>query len=262
MDDPLTAPVLLVADDGPVRILTLNRPERRNALDLELRERLGDAIEAAMAEVSVRALVIAGAGGSFCAGGDLTTMEGMTSAAIASRIASVQRVAAVIRGGTIPVVAAVKGAAVGAGLSLALACDRVVAGRGARLGAVFSRVGLAADMGISMTLPERVGVARARQMLLLGDVVEGDEALALGLIDALVESGTAVEAALADARRLAAAPPLAVGAIKRLLGAPPVTFDEGLIREGAEQQALLASADLAEGVAAFRERRPPQFEGR
>ena len=255
-------PVVVIVDRGPVRVLTLNRPERRNAFDLALRVELADALEAAASSPHVRAIVVTGAGGSFCAGGDLSTMDDLTPVSVRHRTSEGIRVPAAIRGGDTPVVAAVEGAAYGAGLSLAMVCDHVVAARDARFGAAFSKVGLGGDFGITLTLPERIGVARARRMLLFAEVLDAESAEGLGMVDALVDPGAALERAVADATRLAAAPPLAVAAIRRQVHAAHPDFDRGLVAEGDEQVALLLSEDLQEGIAAFREGRPPTFRGR
>src|SRR5438067_1260889 len=170
--------VVKCEDDGPVRVVTLNRPEVRNALDLPLRIELGDTLEEAIADTEVRAIVLTGAGPAFCSGGDIATMvDPMTPEQIHERTELAQRVVRAIWAGDKPVLAAVEGAAYGAGLSLALACDRVIAASDARFGAGFTRIGLAGDMGISATLPERLGPARAKQFLLMAQQVNATQAL-------------------------------------------------------------------------------------
>lgn len=255
------ADTVLVRDDGPVRTLTLNRPERRNAIDLELRVSLRDAVREAADAPSVRALVLAGAGGVFCAGGDISTMERMSPAAARDRTAPAHDLVRALRSGK-PAVAAVEGGAFGAGLALALACDHVVAGDDVRVSTSFTRVGLAGDMGISLALAQRLGAARARQMLMLPSEVRGQRLAELGLVDVLVPPDQVRTRAAADAHRLAAGPPLALAALKRRFDHLPTDLDDVLDLEAEDQVRLFGSQDLAEGAAAFHERRDPEFHGR
>jgi 2-(1,2-epoxy-1,2-dihydrophenyl)acetyl-CoA isomerase len=245
---------------GAVAVVTLNRPDKLNAIDIPLRLALADAIEAADRDTSVRAIVLTGAGKAFCSGGDISSMERLAPQEALDRAQLAQRVIRAIWSTDKPVVAAVEGAAFGAGTALAAACDRVVAADDARFSTTFTSVGLAGDMGTYVSLPTRVGVARARQMLLLPQPISAQEALNLGLVDALVEPGTTLEAALADATRLAAGPARALGVIKSLLAvAPGLSPFEVLDREAAHQAALFGSDDFAEGIAAFKEKRRAVF---
>ena len=250
---------VLTEDRGGVRLITLNRPAMRNAIDLDLRVELGDALEAAMADDGIRAIVLTGAGQFFCSGGDVTTMRRMGAAEAEHRTALAQRIVRAILTGPKPVIAAVEGGGYGAGLSLAAACDRVVAADDAVFSVAFQRVGLAGDMGIFATLPHRIGRAQARQLLLFPREIAAAEALALGLVDATVAPGTGLETALADAQRLAAGPARAYAATKRLLGRTDVAMADLLEIEAAEQVRLFDSADFGEGVAAFHEKRRPVF---
>ena len=255
-------PIVLTRDEDRVRVITLNRPQVRNAFNMALRAEVIAAVEAAVADDGVRALVLTGAGGAFCTGGDINTMNTMTNAEAVERAELTQQVVRTLWSGPKPVVAAVEGPAFGAGLSLALACDRVVAAADARFGAAFTRIGLAGDMGITATLAERLGPARAKQFLMFAEQVRAPDALTMGLIDAVTEPGNAVVRALADAQQLAAGPPLALATIKGILRDYPLGREGSLKREAEGMLAIYSSADFAEGVAAFREKRSPKFGGR
>lgn len=256
----VTAAPVLVRDDGAVRTVTLNRPDKRNAIDLDLRVALADAIEAADAEPAVRVIVLTGAGRAFCSGGDITTMERMSPDRAMERTQLAQNVIRAIWRTPKPVLAAVEGSAFGAGTALAAACDRVVAARDVRFSTTFTSVGLAGDMGTYVSLPARVGAARARQMLMLPTPITAAEALAMGLVDAVVEPGEALASAYRDAERLAEGPAEAFGVIKALLAdAGSLHPFDVLEREATHQSRLFDSDDFAEGIAAFREKRRPVF---
>jgi 2-(1,2-epoxy-1,2-dihydrophenyl)acetyl-CoA isomerase len=252
---------VLTEDRGAVRVVTLNRPDKRNAIDLELRVVLAEALEVAMANPAVRAVVLTGSGGTFCSGGDISTMRRQPPQETVPRAEAAQRVIKAIWGGAKPVISAVEGYAFGAGTALAIACDRVVAARDSVFSTAFTGVGLAGDMGIFASLPARVGPARARQLMLLPRRLTGPEAHALGLADRLVESGEALDHALKDADAIAAGPPLALAEIKAMFAAWPRDPWEVLRHEVEAQARLFDTADFSEGIDAFHERRRPVFRG-
>jgi len=249
---------LLVEDHGPVRVLTLDRPERRNALDLPDRRTLFAALRDARADESVRALVLAGSGAIFCSGGDISSMSPDPEVS-RERLDLVNRIARELVTTSLPVVTAVEGGAFGLGLSLACAGDLVVAGGSSRFAASFAKIGLVADTGLSWTLPRRVGPGRAKALLLTARTVDADEADRIGLVDELVEDGSALTRALELAGTLAARSAPATAATKQLAADCGGTLDELLDAEARVQVDLLAGKDFAEGRAAFLERRSPAF---
>jgi enoyl-CoA hydratase/carnithine racemase len=248
--------------DG-VRTLTLDRPEQRNALDAGLRDALIEALDEAARDASVTALVIAGASGAFCAGGDLGSFEDVhdgrlyrhVSHALTELMDGLERLEK-------PTVAAIDGVATGAGLTLALCCDWRIASPGARLLFREGRLGLVPTHGGVGRLVRLVGLARATEALLGGDDLDAAGAVRLGLVNELA-SGDLLEAAFDRAVRMSRRAPLSYGAAKRLLHlAADSDLRTTMTAESLAQTALLATADHREGLAAARERREPVFTGR
>jgi enoyl-CoA hydratase/carnithine racemase len=250
--------MLDVSRDGATAILTLDYPERRNALAMPMRERLADAFDRIEADATVRAVVVTGQGGTFCAGGDVSGMDSATLAAGRERFRLTHRLVRLMAGCGKPVIAAVEGWCVGAGLSLACLCDTVIAAEDARFMAGFGKLGLVADLGLLHTLPHRIGQAKARQVLLYGEPVDARAAERIGLVDRLARSGLALDSALARARALHDAAPLPIALTKQFLGQG---LDAALDWEREAQSALFLTADHAEGKAAFAATRAPRFGG-
>ncbi|MBV9247830.1 MAG: enoyl-CoA hydratase/isomerase family protein [Acetobacteraceae bacterium] len=249
---------VLTERDGATLILTLNYPGRRNALSMPLRTALIDALESAESDDKVRAIVVTGAGGTFCAGGDISGMNVKDLAQGRERFRITHRLVRLMVHCSKPIVAAVEGHAVGAGLSLALCCDTVVASQQARFGAGFGRIGLIADMGLNHTLPARIGMGRARQVLLYGEQMDAQTAERIGIVDHLTPPGGTLQLALPLARTFHNAAPLPVALTKALLAEG---LDAALERERDMQSSLFLTPEHAEGRDAFLAKREPDFRG-
>jgi len=253
--------------DG-VATLTLNRPERLNALGDTLRDDLHDAITRASADASVRAMVVTGAGKGFCSGGDVKAMNESvasgTSRPLLEQIApSRDRTLLAMRDAPQPIIAAVNGAAAGAGMNLALACDLRIASTAARFAQAFVRRGLHPDWGGTYFLPRIVGTAKAAEMIFTGDLIDAAEALRLGIVSQVVEPEALLPTALDLARRIAAGPPVAIRLAKRAIYRNAESdLRSALEFETFAQNACRDTDDAREGIRAFVEKRPPVFRGR
>lgn len=257
----MTEPKLLVATDGAVRLLTLNRPEMKNALDRELVLALGEALDSAATDPSVRAVVLTGAGDAFCSGADLKSAMGGGVGDLGERMDEYHRMIRAIARAPKPFIAAVGGVAVGFGADLALACDLRIFGEHAYLQERFVKLGLMPDGGGSHWLPRLVGLGRAMEFLMLGTRLDAARCEALGIANRVVASGELQGAALALAHELAKGAPLALARIKQAVRASAADVDAALDREKAGQLELLVSKDLMEGVLAWAQRRDPVFRG-
>jgi len=257
-----TYETLLLARDKNVLTLTLNRPEALNALNATMRGELLAAVKAGGRDAGIRAIVITGAGRGFCAGADL---RGGTGEREFRRVLSTEYnpLIQVIRGIPKPVVAAVNGVAAGAGVSLALAADLVVASAQARFVPAFNRIALVPDSGLTRTLVRAVGRHRAFEILLGERELTADEAHTCGLVAAVVPAEQLADVTRTLAARLAAGPTGAIGLTKRLVNAAEdATLPDSLAAEAALQEIVGRRGDHAEGVAAFAEKRDPEFDGR
>jgi len=253
------APVLLSSDANGVRTLTLNRPERKNAINPQLWIELADALRTA-ARDDVRALVITGAGGAFCSGADISTPEDIHPRHKLRRLTDV---ALALHELAIPTIAKVTGVAVGAGWNLALGCDFVVAAPESLFCQVFSKRGLSVDLGGSWSLPKMVGLQQAKRLVLLAETIDADEARSLGLVT-WIKAAEEIDEFVADlAGRLAAGPPVALAQSKGLLNdGANTTLREALANEARAQPGNFATADSLEAYAAFAQKREPAFTGR
>jgi enoyl-CoA hydratase len=260
-----TAPVLCQRGEDGVVTLTLNRPDQRNALDQATADAFAAALRIVREDPGARALILCGAGPAFCAGGDLALLQELARSEPAEsrrRMGRFYRAFLGLIDLEIPSVAAIHGHAMGAGLALTFACDLRVVAREARVGLNFLRLGLSPGMGSTFFLPQLVGPARARELLLSGRAVDGAEAAALGLCHEAVPAGDVVPRARQLALELAAGAPLAVRLTRRCLRRNLAGLEEALEEEAESQARLYPTRDVQEGVAAARERRAPRFEGR
>ena len=248
--------------DGPVTVLSLNYPERRNALSMPLRHALIAGLEAALDDEACRVVVLTGEGSHFCAGGDITSMADITAVAGRRRLNHIHRLIRLLAAGEKPVLAAVEGHAAGAGMSLAAACDIVVASETAKFTCSFNRIGLVPDLGATWTLPMRMGLGRAKYAMMTGRVLDANAAERWGLAELVVPAGAALSEATKLAHELAAKSPLSNGFAKALAGRMPRDLDEMLRAEADAQAVLFTSQDKEEGRSAFLEKREPVFAGR
>jgi 2-(1,2-epoxy-1,2-dihydrophenyl)acetyl-CoA isomerase len=266
--DAPTAAVLVQrpSETLAVAVLTMNRPERRNALTVELKEALRDALRSVAADPSVRAVVLAGSGKSFCVGQDLGehahSLRGTSSTSLDTVAQHYNPIVAAITEMPKPVIAAINGGAVGAGLGFALACDLRVAAEGATFATAFAAIGLSADSGLSASLVHSLGASRAAELLLLGESFDAAKALEWGLVRAVVPTEKVLDVALELAGRLAAGPTAAYAEIKAAIGLGAVSpLPTVLAAEGAAQRRLGLTKDHVGAVEAFLAKRRPTFEG-
>lgn len=249
---------LIEERDGAVLVLTIDQPARRNALAMPIRTAMVSALERAQSDRGIRSVVLTGAAGHFCSGGDISGMEVDSALAGRERMRLSHQLVRLMVLGSLPVVVAVEGVCVGAGLSLACAADTVVAAEDARFAAGFGRIGLMPDLGLPHTLPLRVGQGRARQIMLYHTQMGAPEAERIGIVDQVVPKGQALATALEKARFLADQAPAPMALTKQMLGEG---LDRALEQERHFQSTLFLTDDFKEGRAAFLGKRAPQFKG-
>jgi 2-(1,2-epoxy-1,2-dihydrophenyl)acetyl-CoA isomerase len=251
-----------------IATLTLNRPDRLNALGDTLRDDLYDAVAKSAADPEVRVLVITGAGRGFCSGGDVKAMsereQGGDAPPTSERWLPIRdRVILAMRDCPKPVIAAINGAAAGAGMNLALACDLRIASTAAKFSQAFVKRGLTPDWGGSWFLPRIVGAAKASELIFTGDTIDAAEALRLGIVNAVVAPEQLMAEAYKLARKIADGPPVAIQLAKRAIHHnQDVDLRSGLEFETFTQGICRQTEDSKEGVKAFLEKRAPVFRGR
>jgi enoyl-CoA hydratase len=248
---------------GAVAILTLDRPDKLNAMSHEMGDALAEAVAGLKGSAGLRCLILRAEGRAFSAGGDLGFLEANRARSAAENEADMRSFYGkflAIREAPVPTIALVQGRATGAGMCLALACDMRIAAEDALLSFNFVRIGLTPGMGGTWTLPRLVGPARAAELAYTGRTVGAQESLAMGLVNRVVPVPDLLEAGLALAGEVATASPQAVRATRGLLEhTAGLSLDEALDLEAAAQAAAFASDDLGEGLSAIQARRPPNF---
>jgi len=254
-----------ISIEGPIAIVTLQNPARRNAFSPAMRDQMIPALRQALEDTAVRSIVLTGAANTFCAGGDISTWGTSGDGTLLEyrgRMARYHELLRLMVAGPKPLVAAVEGHAYGAGMSLALACDYVVAASNAKFCSAFARVALIPDVGLLWTLPQRVGMAKAKELITLAVEFDGVEAGRLGAVNQVVEPGAALTAALAIAHRYAEMAPVAFALAKAAFADGSVNTLEGAMHaELNSQSTLRKTSDHRAAAQAFLEKRKVSFIG-
>ena len=242
--------------------VTLNDPERRNPLSAGMIQDLRSALTAVGRDLRVRCVLLTGRGAGFCAGGDLDLIDTATPAEVTRFMGDSQSIVQAVSALPMPVVIAVNGAAAGAGFSLALSGDVVLAGRAAVFVPAFARIGAVPDLGLIHTLHRSIGLHRTNDILLRGKPIDARRAEALGFVTEVVADDELTKRALEVARELASGPTVALGLTRKLIRAATTSsLETFLVSESAAQGVAFSTTDFREGIAAFRERRTPRFKG-
>ena len=257
---------VIVERDGGVVSVTMNRPERKNAANGTMWRELLAVLDDAAADRGVRVLVLTGAGGSFCSGADLSDpsdVAGRPGDPYLVQMRALSDVALRLHRFPKPTVAKVGGVAAGAGMSMALGCDLVVAAESARFSQIFAKRGLSIDFGASWLLPRLIGLHRAKELAFFADILSAAEAEAFGLVNRVVPDEELDAFVDGWARRLAEGPTLALSMTKTMLNnSMAVSMDQALEDEARSQSTNFGTRDTREALSAFIEKRSPEFEGR
>ncbi len=253
--------VLYSVNNG-IATITLNRPESLNSMNGALISGLHKNLSKAADDPAVKVVILTGAGKAFCAGGDLSFLETITENSEKQNfIASVGNVAKRITSIPKPFIAKVNGVAAGAGFNLMLACDLVYVVDTAKFAQSFAKVGLVPDCGGLYFLPKSIGLAKAKELMFTGDLIDAAEADKLGLVNKVYDTASIDEAVEKMATRLANSAPIAISLIKKYINQEP-TLDDALLTETVAQPFCMSTEDFKEGVTAFKEKRAPKFHGK
>lgn len=254
---------VLVSQKGKVAWITLNRPASMNAMNDELVSELHSVLDDVAVDESVKSIVLTGAGKAFCAGGDLPYLETLDS--VGAKKHFIEKVGMLAKKITLiqkPIIAMVNGVAAGAGANLMLACDLVYAVDSARFAQSFVKVGLVPDCGGMYFLPKTVGVHKAKELMFTADLINSSQAEQLGMVNHVLPAEVIAKETEKMAERLAEAAPLAIALTKSTLNKTDMELDDVLATEATAQTLCLGTADCAEGIAAFKEKRMPVFTGK
>jgi len=251
-----------VSFEGKVAVITFNNPKRMNAFSLAMREAMYERLIALEADEACRAIVLTGAGGNFCSGGDISEMRRRELLEARARMELPTRIFRLLVGGPKPVICAVEGNAYGCGVSFVAASDYAVAATDAKFSCAFIKVGLMPDFGGIWSIARKVGHRRAMEMCALAETFNAQQALDMQLINRRCDPGHALAAALEVGERFARNPPVAMSLLKSALIAGSDTVDQAVATEVNFQSMLMHTEDFAEATRAFMEKRPAKFSGR
>lgn len=253
---------ILVEKNEGVATIMLNRPEKFNAIDMKMREELYFAFRYLEKDSEVRSIVLGGLGKAFCSGGDIQTMGKLKANAGRARLKNIQPLLRLIYTMDKPVIAAVQGHAAGAGMNLALACDFIIGAEDLKMCQSFTKIGLVPDWGGFYILPRRVGLAKAKELMMLAPTITAEEALEIGLVNKITNKESLLEEAQDLAQKLASGPKVALAlcktGINKSMGS---SLEDCLEFEAMAQDICMQSEDFQGGLTAFKEKRKPEFRG-
>lgn len=255
---------ILLAREGNIATLTLRNPARRNAFTKDMRRSLTEKLYELQTDATVRVIILTGAEGHFCTGADVSKFGAMDNSVMDLRmwLLDTNTLLRTLADGVKPIISAIEGDCIGAGLSMALLGDFMIVSKQARLGAFFAKIGLLPDMGIMYTLQRRVGMQQMKKMLMFAEPVSGEDAGPIGLADEVVEPGQALAVAKQWAARLDNLAPMSINGIRVALRNGINTIDDAIRAEQDLQPYMSSSSDMKEGMRAFLEKRKPNFQGR
>ncbi|MEH6941730.1 enoyl-CoA hydratase/isomerase family protein [Bacillus sp. JJ722] len=252
-----------IENEYGISLVTLNKPEIRNALIPGLKSELCDFFEKSRMDSSIKVIILTGAGSSFCAGGNLKSQTNANVIDMRTRVKEIQQLIQVILNVEKPIIAAVNGAAAGAGFSLALACDLIIASKSSSFIQSFTKVGLIPDLGSAYFLPQLVGPYLAKKMMFLSESIPAEKAYELQFVNEVVEDDLLLEKAFEIGRRLVEGPAISIGLTKNLINKVLNNNLQEFLDLEASYQALCSETDdFKEGVASFFEKRKPLFTGK